>query len=205
MCFDGGITAALITGAVSALTTGVSTAFSVAQANQQQKQAYNERLRQQQLTNQAVQSQFNEKVARENLDARRQARSNFDQAQTSIRENQRRQASAVAGASSAGLTGTPLNLLNNEFQSAIGGISANLQDTFRQLNENRFLNLESARREGQSALNSAVPAAPNFQKWSPLPALVAGVGTTVGNLRFAKPVETSINYQQFGGPAGGYA
>lgn len=178
MCFIPGLDPLTIGFAVfNTVASGVSSMLQVRAQNEAAVQQYQFQQQQQRLVNDSVVNQFNETISRQNVEAQRQGASAFETAQQSILENQRRQAAAQASASTAGITGTPLNMLFNDYQAAVGNIANNLSTTYQQLNENRFFNQRNALLEGQSRLNSAIPAPPYLAKFSPIPALLAGTGT----------------------------
>jgi hypothetical protein len=146
-------------------------------ANEAAAAQYKAQQEQQKMINIQVQKQFQETLSRNRLETARGMASTTQQAQAAILENQKRQATAVASASTAGITGTPLQNLFNDFQVAIGGVATNLQSNYQQLNENLFFNNTDAQLQAQSQVNQATPAKPYFTKSLPiLPYLVAGVG-----------------------------
>jgi hypothetical protein len=155
-------------------------------ANEAAGAQYKAQQEQQKMINIQVQKQFQETLSRNRLETARGMASTTQQAQAAILENQKRQATAVASASTAGIAGTPLQNLFNDFQVAIGGVATNLQSNYQQLNENLFFNNTDAQLQAQSQVNQATPAKPYFTKSLPiLPYLVAGVGegiSTAGKL-----------------------
>lgn len=105
----------------------------------------------------AALNQHSETLARMQLDKQRQALATLDRSQQAQVQARKNQATAVASASSAGLTQLPLAMLNNQYQAAVGNISANLNETYKQLNENAWLGGNSSRMQTQSTINQYQP------------------------------------------------
>lgn len=191
MCFEP-ISATIAV--VTAIAAGVGKAIEIRQQNNAMVQQYKQEQKQQQLINQQAIEQFQSTQSRLKVEQQRDAQSAFTKAQQSILENQRRQATAQASSATAGITGTPLDMLFNDYQVSIGNVASNLQTTYGQLNENLFFNLDDARRQAQSRVNAAVPVRPNLI--SPLgPSLMAGGGKLLGGL--------AGSFTGFGGGGGG--
>jgi predicted transcriptional regulator len=173
-------------------------------------QQYSFQQQQQRLVNNAAVDQYNESIARQHIDEQRTAQGDFNQAQTNILQNQRAQATAIANASTAGITGTPLSLLFNDYQVSSGNVATNLQTAYKQLNENLFFNSDSLLRQAQSTMNQATPAPPYLAKFSVLPALLSGASSgfsAYANMKGSQPVNPSVggnygNYSSYGNAMG---
>jgi hypothetical protein len=186
MCFEP-VTIAIVTGALTAAASGVAGYLQTKSQNQAAVHQYKFQQKQQELVNKASVEQYNEALARQRLDTQRQGQQALEQAQTNILDIQRRQAAATANAATAGITGTPLDMLFNEFQVSVGNVASNLQTHYRQLNENLFFGADNSRREAQSRINSAIPAQPYLASFNPLPSLLQGAATGVGMMGSIPP------------------
>lgn len=202
MCLDP-VSIAVIAGSVlSAAAAGIAGKMQTDNQNAAAQANFEYQKQQQQLTNKAAQDQFNETLSRQRLDNSRTAASEFEKAQASILENQRRQSLAITSASTAGLTGQPLNAIFNDYQSAVGNISTNLEQNYRQLQENSFFDSDNARRRAQSIMNQAQPQPLVKAGFSALPYILQGIGGAVSGVA-ANPGFSFTN--PFGGGGGDFA
>lgn len=204
MCFDpisiGGLTitagqvaTAAVTAALSAAATGVAGYLSTRNQNEAAVQQYKYQQKQQRLINQSVVDQYQEQGSRLRLDAQRQGQQALEQEQTNVLDLRKRQAAALANASTAGITGTPLDMLFNDFQVAVGGVATNLQTNYQQINENIFFTQRDSQRAALSKINSATPAEPYLAQFSALPALLSGISTGVGSVNFSNTPKPNNN------------
>jgi hypothetical protein len=201
MCLpDGGISAvivtSLITAAVSAAASGITAGFAAHQQNAVAKQQYNYQKKQAAAAEKAAMDQYYETLSRNNIEKQRQEGNTFNNAQSQIIENMRRQAAAEASGAASGLTGVALQQLGSDYQSAIGGISTNLTSQLREMNQNQFLQNDSARRQTQSIINSNQPQ-PYFTA-SPL-----ANGLVAGGVAGAKSFASSFSGGLGGGATAG--
>jgi cell wall-associated NlpC family hydrolase len=165
---------------LSAAGGAIASKMQVDQQNAASQQQYNYQKKQAALIAKASQDQLAETLSRQRLQGKRDADAAQQQAQQQILENLRRQATATASASTAGITGTPLQLLFDDYQVSAGHIATNLETQYGQLNQNLFFGAGDAGREAQSRINAAQPAPPFMASWSPLPSILGGIGGSMG-------------------------
>jgi cell wall-associated NlpC family hydrolase len=166
---------------LSAAGGAIASKMQVDQQNAAAMQQYDYQKKQAALVAKASQDQLNETLSRQRLQGKRDADAAQQTAQQQILENLRRQATAQASASTAGITGTPLQMLFNDYQVAAGNIASNLETQYGQLNQNLFFGAGDAGREAQSRINAAQPAPPFLASWSPLPHILGGLGSAMGS------------------------
>lgn len=176
MCLDPGTLIVATSIALTAAGVGaVAGGLENAAANKAIANQYQQELDQSRRVQKAAVEQYNETMSRNNVELQRAQATASQGAREQIMENLRRQSAAQASAASSGITGLPLQMLTTDYQQAIGGVSANLQENLKQLNENYFFNQDSARRGAQSTINSSIPNPPQFREFSVLPSLLRGV------------------------------
>lgn len=205
MCFAAAIP--IIIGALAAGGSLVSSQLGVRAQNeainaqnQASAYAYKQQLDQYGKLQKAVVQNLNEKDSRLRINQQRDATSAFERAQAQIRENQRRAATARATAGSSGLMGLPLNVIDQTYSAAEGGISANLQSTYLNLMQNTYFGMVDNRLAAQNTLNQNAPIKPYMQEGTSLnglhflgaaiSGLSAGVGAYSGGGGGGEPAET---------------
>lgn len=188
MCFEPATTAAIISGAIALTTAAAGTATTLYTASASNKAAqaqadyqYQLQKQQQERAEKAALEQYNETTARNRLNAQRQADTLSDDVNKKILEIRRKQAQAIASASTGGISGSALDVLFNDYQAAVGNVSTNLDTSLQQLNQNEFFGNKDARTRAQSLINQSTVAAP-FQTSTNLagPLIQGGIQAVAG-------------------------
>ncbi len=199
MCFP--VIAAM---AVAAVTSILSTTLAKNSANKQAAAAYNQQSRQAEAVNKAALTQQAETDSRNRVERLRQSETAADRARSAIRDNQRAQAAARASAGSSGLMGLPFNMLDQTYQSMIGGINTNLTSQQQQLDENYFFSSMNSMMQANNVTNQAVPLKPQLQSVGVMDFVTAGLdglsagmsggGFKKGPAQTSTPLPTSVNF-----------
>lgn len=174
MCFEP-MTMAIMSGAMTALSSMVGQALQVNASNQAAAANYNNQARYAESVNQAALTQQTETDSRNRIDRMRQAETAADKARMAILENRRAMSTARASAGTSGMMGMPLNLIDQNYQALIGGVGTNLSSFNQQLDENYFFNSVDSSMRANSITNQAIPQKPFMQKFGLMNVLAAGI------------------------------
>ena len=181
MCFPAAIPIAMAV--VSAAGAMVSQKLGNDAQNSAAIQNYNQQSRYAERVNAAALQQQSETDSRNRADNLRQAESAADKTRMQILENRRAMSAARASAGTSGMMGMPLNMIEQNYQALIGGISTNLQSFNSQLDQNYFFNSQDTAMRANSTTNQAIPMKPYLQKFgwgNVLSGVLTGLGTGLG-------------------------
>lgn len=202
MCFDP-VTMAVVAGTVTALSSVVSQKMQIDGQNNAAAQSYNQQSRYAEQVNKAAITQQQQTDDRNRINTQMQAASAGDQARAAILQNQVAMGAARASAGTSGMMGLPLNMIEQNYQSLIGGIGTNLQTKDTQLDVNQFFNNQDTMLQAQSTSNQAIPMKPFMQKFGMMNLLSAGLsGASAGMGAYNPGAGVAKPADLFGGTGG---